>query len=92
MNSWFVYILQCSDASYYVGHSNDIVKRLSAHNIGQGAMYTAARRPCTLVYNEQFDSKEDAVGRERQIKKWTRAKKQALIDGDIERLIRLVKK
>lgn len=90
--TWSIYILQCNDESYYVGHSIDVVSRLTAHNKGQGAIFTATRRPCRLVYQERLASKEAAVKREQQLKKWTRTKKQALIDGDIERLRFLAKK
>ena len=90
--TWSIYILECSDNSYYVGHSNDVQSRLNAHNAGQGAIYTLIRRPCHLVYQEDFESKADAVKRERQIKKWSRGKKQALISGNHEQLRLLSKK
>lgn len=78
---WSVYILCCSDGSYYTGYTNDVEKRLETHNAGKGAKYTRSRRPCDLVYTEQFASKSDAMKRECQIKKLNRTRKQALIDG-----------
>jgi len=81
---WSVYILRCSDGSYYTGYSNDVEKRLDAHNSGKGAKYTRSRRPCEIVFTEQFASKSEAMKRECQIKSWRRVKKQALIDGAVQ--------
>jgi len=81
--NWNVYILRCSDGSYYVGHTKDLKARIPLHNSGRGAVHTAARRPVVLVYQEPAASKADAVKRERQIKRWSRAKKEALIRADI---------
>ena len=78
----FIYILLCSDGSYYVGHTEDLEQRLAAHNAGKGAIYTSLRRPVSLVYSETCESKAAAVARAIQIKKWSRAKKQSLIAGD----------
>ena len=86
---WFVYILQCSDGSYYVGHTEDLKSRIEAHNRGVGAIYTASRTPVVLKYNESYPIKESAVKREVQLKNWSRAKKQALISGDIANLKKL---
>ena len=79
--NWFVYILRCSDGSYYTGYTNDMEKRLDVHNIGQGAKYTRSRRPCKVVFTEQQETKSDALKREAQIKKLSRKKKEALIVG-----------
>jgi predicted GIY-YIG superfamily endonuclease len=79
---WYVYILQCSDKSYYVGHANDLSERVNRHNTGRAARWTAFRLPVKLIYNEAFATEEKAVNRERQIKKWSRAKKQALFTAD----------
>lgn len=84
--SWFVYILICADNSYYVGHARDLAQRVSEHNVGQGALHTRLRRPVKLVYSEPCLDQKTAMGRERQIKKWSRAKKQALIHADFKRL------
>src|SRR3712207_2389523 len=82
----FVYIVQCGDGSLYVGHSFDVHARVGCHNDGRGAEWTAARRPVVLVYSEQAPSEAAAVRPERQIKRWTHAKKLALIRGDLARL------
>jgi len=88
----FVYIAKCADGSLYVGSTHNIDDRLIAHNSGKGAMYTAQRRPVQLVYKESFECIEDAVKRERQIKKWSRTKKEALINGDFAVLKALSKR
>lgn len=89
--SWFVYILKCSDESYYVGQTNDLEKRIKSHNSGRASQYTSSRLPVTLVYSESLLKKDEAVKREAQLKKWSRAKKQALIDGDLNLLKKLSK-
>jgi putative endonuclease len=86
-----VYILKCADGSFYVGSAQDLEDRLKRHNSGNGAAYTALRRPVRLVYQEPCKNLEDAVSRERQIKKWSRAKKEALINGEFETLKKLSK-
>jgi predicted GIY-YIG superfamily endonuclease len=89
---YFTYILRCTDASYYVGHTTDLAKRLFRHNDGRGPVYTAARRPVQMVYSEQLTSIEAAIARERQIKHWTREKKEALIASHPARLHALAKR
>ena len=89
--TYYFYILKCSDGSYYTGSTTNIENRIKAHNKGEGAAYTAKRRPVQLVYNERFNSLDDVVKRERQVKKWSRAKKEALISGEKERLKELSK-
>ena len=81
-----VYILHCSDGSYYTGHTDNLERRLSAHRSGAIPCYTYNRRPVVLVYSEEFSSRQDAFERERQVKGWSRAKKAALIEQDWERL------
>lgn len=81
-----VYILRCADGSYYVASTADVAARLETHNAGLGPRFTACRRPVELVYSEPFDMMSQARQREIQIKKWSRAKKAALIGGDIKRL------
>lgn len=76
-----VYILQCSDGTLYTGWTNDIQKRLAAHNAGRGAKYTKTRRPVSLVYIEPAATKEDALKREYAIKQMTRAQKLKLISA-----------
>jgi putative endonuclease len=82
----YVYILRCSDQTLYIGHTNDLRAREDAHNRGFGSRYTARRRPVRIVYVEEFQWVGDAVTRERQLKGWTAAKKEALIAGNLERL------
>ena len=81
-----VYILQCRDRSYYVGLTEDIGKRLNVHNSGEGPSYTARRLPVRLMYQESLPTLEEAVQREKQLKGWSRAKKEALISGNLETL------
>jgi putative endonuclease len=86
---FFVYIVRCADGTQYTGLARDPEARLRVHNTGKGAKYTRSRRPVTLVYIERCDSLSNALKRERQLKPWSRAKKEALIAGDLERLKRL---
>lgn len=76
---WRVYILSCSDGSFYTGISNDVPKRVEAHNRGRGARYTRGRRPVRLVYVEPARDRSVALRREVQIKRLSKAKKIALI-------------
>lgn len=76
----YTYILECSDGTYYTGWTNDLDKRLKAHNVGKsGAKYTRNRRPVTLVYYEEFQDKQEAMRREYAIKQLTRKEKEILI-------------
>ena len=75
----YVYILRCSDGTLYTGWTNDLEKRLLAHNEGKGAKYTRARRPCELMYYEEFESKSEALKREAAIKRLSRSDKLKLI-------------
>ena len=84
--SYHVYILSCGDGSYYVGSTRSLMDRLAAHAKGRATPFTANRRPIRLVYSEEHRSLEEACARERQIKKWTRAKKEVLISGDLQTL------
>jgi predicted GIY-YIG superfamily endonuclease len=79
---WFVYILRCADNSLYVGETHDVPGRVARHNEGTAAAHTAQRRPVHLVYTEEHAKRADCLKRERQLKRWTRAKKEALITGD----------
>ncbi|HMK68118.1 MAG TPA: GIY-YIG nuclease family protein [Stellaceae bacterium] len=86
MNAW-VYILRCSDGSYYVGTARGSLEdRVNTHNSGILGGYTARRRPVTLAFAQDFDRITDAIAAERQLKGWSRAKKEALIGGDCEML------
>ena len=80
----YTYILKCSDGTYYTGWTNDLDKRLKAHNGGKsGAKYTRNRRPVTLVYYEEFQGKQEAMKREYAIKQLTRKEKENLIKEKI---------
>lgn len=73
------YIVECRDKTLYTGWTNQLEKRLAAHNEGRGAKYTKSRRPVKLVYREAFATKEEAMRREYEIKQMTRKEKEALI-------------
>ena len=77
----YVYIIRCADDTLYTGWTNDLQSRLDIHNAGKGARYTKSRLPVELVYWEVFDSKQEAMKREHQIKRLTRAKKLRLINS-----------
>lgn len=77
----YVYILQCSDGTYYTGYAVDLEKRLQQHQSGIACKYTRGRRPVVLVYREELTSKSQAMSREAQIKKMPRKQKQLLIDS-----------
>ena len=90
--SGYMYILLCSDDSYYTGSTTELAERVNQHQCGEGAKYTKSRLPVELVYYEEFDRIDLAFAREHQIKKWTRKKKKALIDGKVDELPKLAKK
>ena len=92
MLTFFVYILKCSDGSFYTGHTDNMEARLSAHEQGKGAGYTSTRLPVKLVYVDICGSRYEALNNEHRIKKWTKAKKEALSQQDWPRLIALAKK
>ncbi len=75
----YTYIVKCSDGSLYTGWTNNLAKRMKAHNDGKGAKYTKTRRPVELVYYEHFATKEEAMSREYHIKQLTRTQKIDLI-------------
>ena len=77
-SSWFVYMVKCKDGSIYTGISNDVEDRIKEHNSGQGGKYTASKRPVRLIFQEEQTDKSSALKRERQIKNWSRVKKEAL--------------
>jgi putative endonuclease len=82
----YVYIVQCRDGSFYTGSTRGSVEdRVNQHNAGSFGGYTATRRPVRLVFSEYFDRIMDAVSAERQIKGWSRAKKEALLRGGLRR-------
>ena len=87
----YVYILRCSDGSYYTGSTNDLERRLAEHNAKVFGGFTATRLPVELVYCCEMPSIHEAFLRERQIKGWSRKKKEALIKGEWEKLIKYSK-
>ncbi len=86
MRSGFMYILKCSDGSFYTGSTQDLERRFQQHQNGEGAQHTKNRLPVELVYFEHFAKVQDAFYREHQIKGWSRKKKLALIEGRIDDL------
>jgi tRNA/rRNA methyltransferase len=80
--SFWTYVLRCVDGSYYVGHTDDLAARIGAHQSGLIKRYTQTRRPVTYVWSQEFAERDEAFRAERQIKGWSRAKKEALIRGD----------
>jgi putative endonuclease len=78
----FVYILKCSDDSFYIGCANDLERRTAEHQTGAFPGYAYGRRPVSPVWSEYFDLTTDAIAAERKLKGWSRAKKEALIRGD----------
>ena len=84
MKPFWTYMVQCSDGSYYVGHTDNLEMRIAQHNAGTYVCYTAERLPVKLVWSSEFSTRAEALERERQLKGWSRAKKSALICGDWE--------
>jgi putative endonuclease len=92
MSTFHVYILRCADGSFYAGSCENLAERVSTHQRGEGATWTAGRRPVELVYSESFPTRAAAIARERQLKRWSQAKKTALIEGNLDRLRSLAKR
>ncbi|MDE2617569.1 MAG: GIY-YIG nuclease family protein [Burkholderiales bacterium] len=90
MRPFFVYLLRCSDGSYYCGQTDNIEARMQQHYAGEIG-YTSTRKPVQLVWQGEFETREGAIAFEQQIKGWTRAKKEALIAGDWPRIQELAK-
>jgi len=82
----YMYILECSDGTYYTGSTNDLELRLKQHQNGEGANHTKKRLPVKLVYFEVFQRIDEAFFREKQVQGWVRKKKEALINGLPEEL------
>jgi len=91
MGFW-VYILHCSDGSYYTGHTDDLETRLAKHGSGEIEGYTSSRIPVKLVFSEEFPTRVEALSAERRIKGWSRKKKEALIKSDWDEVSRLAHK
>ena len=91
-HNYFVYIVRCSDGSYYTGVTNDYERRIWEHNSGENKLsYTYKRRPVELMYCERFQDVMQAIAWEKQIKGWSRKKKEALFNSDWEEIKRLAK-
>jgi LAO/AO transport system kinase len=86
MRPFHVYMLQCADGSYYVGHTDELERRVLQHQAGEAPGYTHDRRPVTLVWQQETATREEALAAELQLKGWSRAKKEALIGGDWRRV------
>lgn len=80
--SFWVYILRCADGSYYTGHADNLESRIAQHQAGECDGYTTTRRPVTLVFAEEFATRDEALSMELHIKGWSRKKKEALMRGD----------
>ena len=84
-----MYILRCADDSYYTGSTRNLERRLVQHQRGEGARHTAKRLPVELIYCEEYARVEDAFQREKQVQRWSRKKKEALMAGNMNELHRL---
>ncbi len=84
--AFYVYMLRCGNGTYYVGHTDDLTARLLQHESGVGANYTAKHLPVELVWSNEFQDREQAKRVEKQLKGWSRAKKEALMAGDWDRI------
>ena len=81
--AFWVYILHCADGSYYTGHTDNLDARIAQHDAGEiRTCYTFSRRPVRLVFSQDFPTREEALASERQIKGWSRGKKEAMMRGD----------
>ena len=86
----FLYILRCSDGSFYIGTTRTALEmRIAQHNAATFGGYTATRRPVALIFSQWFDNITDAIENERKLKKWSRAKKEAFVRGDFMALRQL---
>ena len=79
---WYVYILLCTDNTFYTGISNNPKKRFETHKAGKGAKYTRSHKPIKIVYLEKFPTKQDVMKREREIKNLHRNKKEILVQNN----------
>ena len=89
---FYAYLLRCSDGHYYAGHTDDLDTRIAQHQAGAIAGYTQKRRPVQLIWADRFPDRDSAFTAERQIKGWSRAKKEALVRGDFDALRELAKR
>jgi predicted GIY-YIG superfamily endonuclease len=91
LKPFYVYMLRCADESFYVGHTDELERRLAEHGDGLIPGYTSTRRPVELVWSAEMTTRDEALVVERQLKGWTRAKKEALVRGDWTGLNRLAR-
>jgi predicted GIY-YIG superfamily endonuclease len=89
MQDFYVYMLKCADNSYYIGHTDNLEQRIAEHKNGGYSAYTTTRLPVIVVFVQAFASRDEAFNMERKIKGWSRKKKEALIKGDWDEIIRL---
>lgn len=80
--AFHLYILECADGTFYIGHTDDLNERMRQHGVGKANAYTASRRPLRLLHVEEFTTRYEALVMERKLKRWSRAKKLAYIAGD----------
>lgn len=92
MEEYYTYMVLCSDNSLYTGYTDNLKRRMEAHNSGKGAKYTKARLPVELVYWEKHATKQKAMQREYAIKQFTRAQKLRLLSEEVQQRIEAVKK
>ncbi|MDT4329861.1 GIY-YIG nuclease family protein [Methylomonas sp. MS20] len=88
---FWVYILRCADGSYYTGHTDNLEKRIAQHQAGECGGYTLPRPPVECIWSQATSTREEALSAERQIKGWSRKKKEAMMRGDWAEVSRLVK-
>jgi len=88
---FWIYILRCSDGSYYTGHTDNLEKRLATHQSGELPGYASTRLPVKLVFSQSMPTREEALSAEQQIKGWSRAKKEAMMQGDWKKVSDLAK-
>jgi len=92
MSGGYVYMLRCGDGSYYVGSTRNLESRVWQHSTGLGGEYTSKRLPVTLVFAQEYERIDDAYAMEKRIQGWSRAKREALIEGRYNELPALSKK
>jgi putative endonuclease len=89
--TFWAYLLRCGDGSFYAGHCDNLDARIGTHQIGRGSDYTARRQPVEYAWSQDFTTRIEALTAERQIKGWSRAKKEALIAGDWDLISQLAR-
>jgi putative endonuclease len=89
---FWVYMLRCRDSSFYTGHTDNLEFRIAQHHTGETGGYTASRLPVELVYTQECTTREEALAAERQLKGWSRKKKEAMLRGDWDEVKRLLRK